>query len=293
MTMTLSMSIKEGPGEMVLRHFRHGAAGVFLCLRQDMYIGRSLELFGEYSEAEVDVFRAFIRADDVVIDAGALFGVHTLALAELCPRGQVLAFEPQRIPFQMLCANVAINSQFNVDASKSALGEGDGISRVRALDPRLVVPWGLTRLESPYSGEGEKVRVRSVDGMLLDRLDFFKIDVEGFEAQVLRGARETILRCQPVLYLEFNENRDALLALLGQLGYSYVIRHIAPVHRFPNYNMRKVSDALGGDMAALPSPSDMLLAVPARRFPELAGLKATDGFYTSQGFRSIPGWAAL
>lgn len=291
--MTLSMSIKEGPGHTVLRHSRHGKMGVFLCLRQDSYIGRSLELFGEYSEAEVDVFRAFIRADDVVIDAGALFGVHTLPLAELCPLGSVLAFEPQRIPFQMLCANMAINSQFNVDASKSALGEADGISRVRALDPRIDMPWGLTRLESPYSSDGENVRVRTVDGMLLARLDFMKIDVEGSEAPVLRGASETIKRCQPVLYIEFNENRDAILALLGQLGYSYVIRHIAPVHRFPNYNMRMVQEALGGDMVALPTPSDMLLAVPTRRFPELEGLKRTDGFYTSQGFRSLPGWPAL
>jgi FkbM family methyltransferase len=271
--MTVSMLTKNGPGHVTLRHFRHGKTGVLLCLREDSYIGKSVELYGEYSEAEVDIFRAFVRPDDIVIDAGALFGEHTLALAELCPDGMVLAFEPQRIPFQVLCANMVINSQFNVDASKSALGECDGISRVRGLDPRCDVPWGLTRLENPYTGEGENVRVRSVDGLMLPRLDFMKVDVEGFEPQVLRGARETIRRSMPVLYVEYNENHAELCSFLAQCGYRILERHAAPVHRFPNYNMRHV------DITTLPQPSYMLLAVPPGREDDFGRLNRVDIFH--------------
>ena len=285
--MGLSMSIKDGPGHVVLRHFRHGATGVFLCLKEDSYIGKSIELFGEYSEAEVDVFRAFIRADDVCIDAGALFGVHTLAMAELCPDGSVLAFEPQRIPFQLLCANMVINSQFNVDASKSALGLEDGISRVRSLDPRCDVPWGLTRLENPYTGEGDNVRVRSVDGLGLARLDFIKIDVEGFEVDVLRGARETIRRCMPVIYVEYNENHAQICSGLAELGYQRLIRHAAPVHRFPNYNMRKIHELLDAGGFALPAPSYMLLAVPPARAEDFDKMQTTVDEVFSGIWRSV------
>lgn len=257
------MSNSATPGYVTLQHFRHGRANVLLCLRADGYIGHSVELFGEYSEAEVDVFRWFVRIYDVVIDAGALFGEHTLALAELCPRGRVLAFEPQRIPFQVLCANVQLNSLDNVECSKAALGNENGLCRVASLDPWVERFWGNARIGPTFEERlRDKVRIRTIDSCELARLDFVKLDVEGFEPQILMGGRETIRRCQPVLYIEFNENRQELLGLLRELGYKTLFRHLAPVHRFPNYNMRRVEETLCG---MLPPPSDMLLALPSGR----------------------------
>jgi FkbM family methyltransferase len=243
-------------GYVRLSPFRHGNARVFLSLRSDSYIGQAIERYGEYSEAEVDVFRYFIGADDIVMDAGALFGEHTIALAELCPRGSVLAFEPQRIPFQILCANAQINSMSNIDAVKCALGAVDGISKVPSYDPRSDSPFGLARLGSPYE-VGQLVRVRTIDSLALGRLDFIKIDVEGYEAQVLEGGVETIARCRPVIYLEYNENRDGIVRLLRGLGYKALYRHLAPVQRWPNYKSITLPDVL-------PPASDMVLAVPSR-----------------------------
>jgi FkbM family methyltransferase len=239
--------------------FRHGKANQFLALKKDCYIAATVREYGEYSEAEVDVFRRFIRHDDICIDAGALFGEHTLAMAELCPRGAVLAFEPQRIPFQILCGNMQLNSIDNVDASKSALGEGDAVSSVLPFEPRLIAPWGLQTLAPPGENR-EPIRVRSIDSLMLSRLDFVKLDVEGFEAAIIRGAVETIARTLPVLYLEFNSNRPELLALLTSLGYS-AFRHFAPVDRDPNYLGKRLSETRVTRMV----PSDMVLAVPGRR----------------------------
>ncbi len=244
-----------------IRPFAHGRAHKLLCLKLDGYIGETVRLYGEYSEAEVDVFRRFVRASDVVIDAGALFGEHTLALAELCPRGSVLAFEPQRIPFQILCGNVQLNSMDNVDAAKCALGADDGVTKIMPLDPRRESPWGLT---SPQLvTDGDAVRVRTIDGLFLGRLDFIKIDVEGFEAQVLEGGRKTIERHQPVIYLEFNANREPLLSMLIGMGYKSW-RHFAPVDREPNFLGCPV------DREQTPRPSDMVLAVPPARLADEA-----------------------
>jgi FkbM family methyltransferase len=237
----------------VLRRFRHGAAHQLLCLKYDSYIGRAVELYGEYSEAEVDVFRAFVRPEDVCIDGGALFGEHTLALADLCPAGHVIAFEPQRIPFQMLCGNAQLNSADNIDAERAALGALEGHTRIEPLSPYCDSPWGLTKAGT----HGERVRVRTIDSLNLKRLDFVKLDLEGAEPDAILGAKETFLRCRPILYVEFNYNRDAILATLAMCGYFDYWRHRAPVHRVPNYTGRPLLEGV-----PMPDPSDMLLAMP-------------------------------
>jgi FkbM family methyltransferase len=271
-----------GEGYTVLHRFRHGNAGVFLCLRSDSYIGRSVGLFGEYSEAEVDVFRWFVREDDVVIDAGALFGEHTLALAMLCPRGSVLAFEPQRIPFQILCGNVQLNSIANVDAVKSALGAADGVSSIPSYDPSVNCPWGLARLESPHMvpRRGEVIRVRTIDGLALPRLNFIKLDIEGYELDALRGASATIARCRPVIYLEFNENRAAIAEWLRSAGYLGLFRHFPAVHRYPNWN------GVGLDGEEVPH-SDMLLAFPEGGRAGVGYPLTLAKFLTSAGFQAL------
>ena len=81
----------------------------------DIYIGRSLDLYGEFSEGECDVFRQLIQPGWTVLELGANIGSHTVFLAKrVGPSGRVIAFEPQRIVFQTLCANIALNNLLNV-----------------------------------------------------------------------------------------------------------------------------------------------------------------------------------
>ena len=143
----------------VLTQARHGQ---FLYNRHDVYIGRSLELYGEWSEGEIDLFRQVLQPGMVVVDAGANIGTHTVALARaVAPNGVVYAFEPQRIVFQTLAANVALNSLTNVICQQRALGEAPGIARVPPLDYAVANNFGGVELAGTDAG-GEPVEITRI-----------------------------------------------------------------------------------------------------------------------------------
>ena len=101
----------------------------------DAYIGRSLDLYGEFSESEVALFRELIAPGQTVLDVGANIGAHTVALATLVgPTGRVLAFEPQHALFYCLCGNVALNALDQVRCQQSAVGDSPGQIQVPELD---------------------------------------------------------------------------------------------------------------------------------------------------------------
>lgn len=219
-------------GLNVLVDAKHGR---MLVNRHDVYIGRSLIELGEFSEGEVDLFRQVLPPGGVVVEAGANMGAHTVPLARLVgPAGRVFAFEPQRIIFQLLCANVALNSLTNVQTYWSAVGDVEGELLVPEMDYARANNFGGLGLEGRTSGE--KVPLRTIDSLQLARLNLLKADVEGMEQAVLAGARQTIERCRPLLYVE-NDRTDKsaqLLALVKGSGYR-AFAHAPPLYSANNY----------------------------------------------------------
>src|SRR5262249_4245673 len=101
--------------------------GLMLYNRNDQYIGRSIDMYGEFSAGEADLLKQAIKPGWTVVEAGANIGAHTLAMAKQAgTRGVVHAIEPQRIVFQTLCANLALNSVANVYCHHAAVGETAG-----------------------------------------------------------------------------------------------------------------------------------------------------------------------
>ncbi len=155
--------------------------------RHDIYIGRSIIELGEFSEGEVELFRQVLRPGSLVVEAGSNIGAHTLPLAKLVgPAGHVWAFEPQRIVFQTLCANMALNSVLNVSAIWAAVGNQPGQLLIPGIDYTRDNNFGGLGLEGRTSGE--PVQVLTIDSLRLPRLDLLKADVEGMEQAVLEGA---------------------------------------------------------------------------------------------------------
>lgn len=199
-----------------------GRHGMVLFNRNDTVVGRSIATYGEYFESEVEVFRRMVRPAAHVADIGANIGTHTLALAAIVgAAGWVYAFEPQRLVFQTLCANVALNSLENVDCEPLALADRAGQIAVEELDPHASNNFGGLPLGS--SAANRSVRTLTLDAYLGGRrLDFAKIDIQGMEEACLRGARDTLRQHRTVLYVENDqpEKSPALLAYLHGIDYA-------------------------------------------------------------------------
>lgn len=171
------------------------------------------------SEPELFAFyEDFLKPDMTVVDAGANIGLHTLFFAKrVGPEGRVYAFEPGQSAFGRLQSHVEINQLANVRCFHCALGASEGVVSITENcqdNSRNFV------VETSSGTAGAKsVSLRSLDQVLEEegvaRVDFLKIDVEGFEPQVLEGA-SNYLRQQSirVLQLELDDSN------LARSGYS-------------------------------------------------------------------------
>lgn len=167
----------------------------------DIYIARSLELYGEYCPGERLLFEQLLKPGQTVIEAGANIGSHTLAIARACSPGLVYAFEPQQRVFQTLCANLALNGVDNVVAQPQACGAAAGWVSIPQMNYATLKNPGAVSV-APEGSDGFRTPLLAIDDLELPTCHLIKIDVEGFEPDVLRGAAKTIERCRPILYVE-------------------------------------------------------------------------------------------
>jgi FkbM family methyltransferase len=212
--------------------------GPMLCNRNDVYVSQAgLIAYGEYSELEIAFVRQFVPVGGCVIQVGAHIGSLTIPLAKAVgPDGMLVAFEPQRLLYQCLTANVALQSLTHVITEHAAVGAEAGYAYVPTHDPDVSFNTGGVRIDHQQTA-GEKVRVRTLDAYLdPPRLDLLHADVEGMEEEVLRGSEQLIRRHRPVLYVEAIEveKRPALFQYMASLGYR-LWWHTPPMFNPDNY----------------------------------------------------------
>lgn len=228
----------------------------------DIYLNRFLGKYHQYSEGEALLFRQLLTEGDIVLDIGANVGCHTVAFAKMVgPSGVVFALEPQLKLYYMLCANLALNDLDNVNALNMAASDVAEPMIVPDVDYNLPNNFGGISLRPPGS-QGRQVNTICLDstiGMMLSRLKLLKIDVEGMEARVIRGARELIRKLRPFIYVENDriENNESLSSLLKSMEYR-LFQH------FPQYvTSEDVEPELNGmvSLNLLCVPSEMNVVV--------------------------------
>ena len=180
--------------------------------------------------------RAHVRPGMNVVDIGANQGLYSLLLARLAGgSGTVVAFEPDGLLYGALCRNVALNGAANVEPHHAAVGSAAGTmtlhrSLLNSGDNRLSTKAGKTDLR-----EDVTIRIERLDAALAGRrVDFVKMDVQGWEAEVLRGMQGLLddpQNAAMTIYFEFwpqglrDAGSDPLAPLTFLTANGFVIHH--------------------------------------------------------------------
>jgi FkbM family methyltransferase len=217
---------------------RHGA---MLANSNDVYMGQAFLRYGECCEIEIRLLLSLLKVPGMVIEVGANMGVHTVPMAtELARQGRsMLALEPQPVIFQQLCANLAINGLLNVSALSYACGKESGVVSFEVPDYRSLGNFGGT---SMCARPTTPTRHETVPCIRLDDLvptaavGLIKIDVEGYELQVLEGSSNIIARSHPVLYVENDRVNNSPQLIQWLFDHNYQLWwHLPPLFNPENF----------------------------------------------------------
>ena len=205
--------------------------GIEWCLDLSEGIDFSIYLLGAFERSTHAALQKLIRSGDTVFDVGANIGAHTLGIARsVGPTGSVYAFEPTDVAFGRLKRNLALNPELKLRtrAHEILLAE----EATAPLEPEIYASWPLNTDHSVHPKHRGKLATalhasvdtldRFVEREAIDRLDLIKIDVDGHEYPVLKGALKTLARFRPVLVMEIspyvhNEQKHGFGALVGLL----------------------------------------------------------------------------
>lgn len=225
----------------------------------DTVIGRALKLYGEWAEDEISFLSGLIANGDAIVDVGANIGTHALAFAKRFPDSSVVAIEPQAAPFAGICATGMANSLGNLHAFNIAVGDTEGVKHIHI--DYSSVGWNVGAVninqEISVGGSQRPVLLTTLDRLLpQEDVRLLKIDVEGMEAEVIRGGQELISRCRPYIYFEVLD-MAALVASKTQLdALEYELRWLETAAFNPrNYRGDQQNIWWLGEVGVLAMPS--------------------------------------
>lgn len=196
----------------------------------------------------VEELKAFIRLTDgmkTFVDVGALFGLFSLVFTR---NGSAMAYavEPSPLAFPILKSHCDANPDRNIRPIMSFAGEIEG----RAV--KCFIDWKHVMANEGRSGNETmtlmELRLDDLIPFLATPVDCMKIDVEGYECQVLRGASALIKKCRPLIFLECHmgsmaangETGAGLFSLITGMGYRLELSDGAPVTELGESSMTRV-----------------------------------------------------
>ncbi|MFC5431664.1 FkbM family methyltransferase [Paraburkholderia denitrificans] len=208
--------------------------------RFDEYVGQALIRYGEYAELETQLLlQCANERPGTVVEIGANIGSQTVPLAKAAKAlgAEVITFEPQPFLFQNLCANLALNAVDNVTAWPYACAADPGTVWFKRPNYKRTGNFGAVSVQTQPLESGIQVPCVRLDDMMRERtVQLLKVDVEGFELQVLQGARDVLTKHRPLLYVENDRvaNSSALIQYLWEHDYR-LLWHISPLFNPHNF----------------------------------------------------------
>jgi len=216
----------------------------FICDLQDT-ISREVCFTGRYEPQETQLAMRLLRPGMTAVDVGANWGYFTLVCAHLVgATGRVLALEPHPHLSSLLAENAATNGLSQVEVLRLAAGAESGARGFVGFNEQAG-NWGLSRSAHAAEAADFECETAGLDGVLdargIDRVDLVKIDIEGGEADALRGMtaglerqryRYVLLECHPAALAQLGTSLEACLEPLRRAGYQgWRIDHSVEMHR--------------------------------------------------------------
>jgi FkbM family methyltransferase len=198
--------------------------GTFIVFPNDA-IANHLKTIGTWEPHFKIVVDNFINEDDVVIDAGANFGYNSVIMGKkIGSDGTLISFEPQRIIYQQMCGNLILNNIYNGHPINAAVGQEESTAN---LVPVYYEAGWVNIGDTSIGDGGEEIRVCKIDDIIDTRVNFIKIDVQGFELDALKGAKNILTNYQPDIFIEvephqlakFNTTDEDLFNYIKSFGY--------------------------------------------------------------------------
>ncbi len=223
---------------------------------KDTALGFSLRFKGFFEPVQTRKFIKSVKKGDTVFDIGANVGYYTILASKLIgAKGKVYALEPDRKNIELLKKNIELNNCLNVEVVPLALGAENKISYF--LSDRANP--GESRISEKVTKQ--LVQVKTLDKLVkeksIKKIDVIKLDVEGGEVDVLRGAKNLIatsknlnifVECNLKTLKEFGEDKTALIAFLKGSGFdiNYIFNERAKsLRRFSHRLLKKILKSTG------------------------------------------------
>jgi FkbM family methyltransferase len=253
-----NLNPRRQPRSPTLRVVSYRGAKFLVWANED--VGWRLISERSYEPAELEVLRQRVRPDDVCIDVGANIGIFTVLLARWAGNGHVHAFEPMEHSASILRLNIELNHVSNTTIHTCILSDCDGD-----------VPFAVAE-DGAYSSIRDTARKSQQETVMVQshRLDTFiatlerppdvvKIDVEGAELLVLRGAAETLrneLRRPRLILAEAHEPNSR--------SYGYAPSDLVEFMRSVSYQARALlPDGRLADWPRAGALADILFVAPS------------------------------
>jgi FkbM family methyltransferase len=216
--------------------------GRFIVNRYCAYQAEVLVKTGKtHIEPELNNIRTIVDtlpSECLIVDGGANIGFFGIPIAQeiKTKAGKMICFEPQRMLFNALAGTVALNDLDNVFVHNLGLSDQEGWATLPEVDYSKPADFGMVSLndidevKESAALRNRVVKVVPLDSFELPRLDFFKLDVEGYEVPAIKGALQTIKKYRPWIWVEFwIVGEDAIKSALTEVqDYDFV--RVAPLN---------------------------------------------------------------
>lgn len=203
--------------------------GIEYVLDLSDWIQLNLYVLGSYETDDLRLMAQYLKTDSVFLDIGANIGLFSLNASKIIKTGEILAFEPMSKNFNKLTEHIKINNIKSIKAFKKAVSDRHSLLTIYtdANDKNN----GMASVYGDTNAGHERVEAVCLDDFLrtqnISRLDFIKIDIEGYELPALNGLKNTIRQHQPVILIEIDANilkqtpfkQEDIVTFFNELGY--------------------------------------------------------------------------